>query len=434
MAVAGAELNSPSNLRRERLVVLILAAVQFTTIVDFMIVMPLGPQLMRTLGINPSQFGTIVSSYTFAAGAAGLVASSIVDRFARRTTFMVLNAGFLIGTLCCGLAPSYFWLVVARIVTGAFGGIIGGMSMAIIGDVFPEERRGRATGSLMTGFAIASVAGVPLGQYLGTEYGWHIPFFVLAAAGVPALLLTPAALPPLDAHVGKSHDHPLRSLAETFTHSNHIRAFTLIVTLMIGSFTVFPYLSPYLVSNVGLSEKELSLAYLAGGALTLLTAPVVGRLADRFGKLAVYRVIAPFSMVLLVVITHLPRVPMIVALAVFGGLMMCNVGRMIPAMAMVTSSVEPRRRGGFLSANSSVQHVASGIGAFLGGKIVSQNPGEPLQHFGTVGWIAAGATLVSLWLAGRLRVADGAPVSAEEISLPAAAEAAVDAGEPMIGA
>ncbi|WP_428304125.1 MFS transporter [Lacipirellula sp.] len=434
MEVAGAELNSPSNLRRERLVVLILAAVQFTTIVDFMIVMPLGPQLMRTLGINPSQFGTIVSSYTFAAGAAGLVASSIVDRFARRTTFMVLNAGFLIGTLCCGLAPSYFWLVLARIVTGAFGGIIGGMSMAIIGDVFPEERRGRATGSLMTGFAIASVAGVPLGQYLGTEYGWHIPFFVLAAAGVPALLLTPAALPPLDAHVGKSHDHPLRSLAETFTHSNHIRAFTLIVTLMIGSFTVFPYLSPYLVSNVGLSEKELSLAYLAGGALTLVTAPVVGRLADRFGKLAVYRVIAPFSMVLLVVITHLPRVPMIVALAVFGGLMMCNVGRMIPAMAMVTSSVEPRRRGGFLSANSSVQHIASGIGASLGGKIVAQSPGEPLQHFGTVGWIAAAATLVSLWLAGRLRVADGTPVSAEEISLPAAAEAAVDAGEPMIGA
>ena len=434
MEVSGAEVNSPSNLRRERLVVLILAAVQFTTIVDFMIVMPLGPQLMRTLGINPSQFGTIVSSYTFAAGAAGLVASSIVDRFARRTTFMVLNAGFLIGTLCCGLAPSYFWLVLARIVTGAFGGVIGGMSMAIIGDVFPEERRGRATGSLMTGFAIASVVGVPLGNYFGSEYGWHIPFFVLAAAGIPALLLTPLALPPLDAHVGKSHEHPLRSLAETFSHSNHLRAFTLIVTLMIGSFTVFPYLSPYLVANVGLSEKELSLAYFAGGALTLFTAPVVGKLADRYGKLTVYRIIAPFSMVLLLVITHLPRVPLLVALAVFGGLMMCNVGRMIPAMAMVTSSVEPRRRGGFLSANSSVQHVASGIGAFLGGEIVSQTPGEPMQHFGVVGWIAAGATLISLWLAGRLRVADGAAISAEKISLPAAAEASVDAGEPMIGA
>src|SRR5262245_28812893 len=165
---------------RERLVLLILAAVQFTTIVDFMIVMPLGPQLMRTLHIGPTKFGLIVSSYTFAAGVAGLVASSVVDRFARRTTCMVLYAGFLLGTLCCALAPNYEALVAARVVTGAFGGILGGLAMAIIGDVFPEERRGRATGSLMTGFALASVAGVPLGLFIGTEFGWHMPFIALA--------------------------------------------------------------------------------------------------------------------------------------------------------------------------------------------------------------------------------------------------------------
>src|SRR5262245_58667633 len=182
---------------RERLVLLILAAVQFTTIVDFMIVMPLGPQLMRTLHIGPAQFGLIVSSYTFAAGAAGLVASGFVDRFARRTTFMVLVAGFLLGTLFCALAPNYETLVLARIATGAFGGILGGMAMAIIGDVFPEHRRGRATGSLMTGFALASVAGVPFGLYLGTNYGWHVPFVVLAIGGIPALSLVPFVLPKL---------------------------------------------------------------------------------------------------------------------------------------------------------------------------------------------------------------------------------------------
>src|SRR5436190_984730 len=121
-----------ADLRRERLVLLILAAVQFTTIVDFMIVMPLGPQLMRTLQIGPAEFGLIVSSYTFAAGAAGLVASAIVDRFARRTTFMLLYAGFLLGTFLCALAPSYYALVAARVLTGAFGGILGGMSMTII--------------------------------------------------------------------------------------------------------------------------------------------------------------------------------------------------------------------------------------------------------------------------------------------------------------
>jgi MFS transporter, DHA1 family, inner membrane transport protein len=417
---------------RERIVLVILAAVQFTTIVDFMIVMPLGPQLMRTLAINPAQFGLVVSSYTFAAGAAGLVASAVVDRFARRTTFMTLNAGFLFGTLMCALAPNYHALVAARVLTGAFGGILGGMAMAIIGDVFPEERRGRATGSLMTGFALASVVGVPFGLYLGTNYGWHVPFVVLAIGGVPALVLTRWALPPLDEHVGKEHGHPVASLVETFTHANHLKAFALIVTLMIGNFTVFPYLSAYLVANVGMSEQQLPLVYIAGGLLTFIVSPIVGRLADRYGKLRLYRIVAPTSAVLMLLITHLPPVPTGVAVAVFGGMMMCNVGRMIPAMAMVTSSVEPRRRGSFLSANSSIQHIACGIGAYLGGVIIAESAAGKIERFGTVGWIAAGSTILSLWLAGRLRMAEEAtPLSAEEISLPAAAEASVDAGEAL---
>ncbi|QDT73714.1 MFS transporter [Lacipirellula limnantheis] len=434
MQVEGASDDGAFQRRREQLVVLILAAVQFTTIVDFMIVMPLGPQLMRSLQIYPAQFGVIISSYTFAAGVAGLIASSVVDRFARRTTFMTLNAGFLLGTLCCGLAPTYELLVVARIVTGAFGGILGGMAMAIIGDVFPEQRRGRATGSLMTGFALASVAGVPLGQLLGTNFGWHVPFVTLAIAGIPALVLTPFAMPALDTHVGKSHEHPLRSLIETFSDANHLKAFALIVTLMVGSFSVFPYLSVFLVGNIGITEIQLSLLYVAGGVLTLATAPVVGRLADRHGKLKIYRIVAPGSAVMFVVLTHLPPVHAAVAIALFGVMMAFNVGRMIPAMAMVTSSVEPRRRGGFLSANSSLQHIASGIGASIGGAIISKSADGKLEHFGTVGWIAAGATVLSLWLAGRVRVADGAATSAEAISLAAAAEASADAGETLIEA
>jgi predicted MFS family arabinose efflux permease len=424
--------NSHRMSRSERIILLILAAVQFTTIVDFMIVMPLGPQLMRTLGIGPTQFGLIVSSYTFAAGAAGLVASSIVDRFARRTTFIALYAGFLLGTSFCALAPSYHLLVAARVATGAFGGILGGVAMAIIGDVFPENRRGRATGSLMTGFALASVAGVPLGLYLGTEFGWHVPFLVLAIAGLPILVLARFALPALDAHVGNSRAHPITSLIETFTLSNHLNAFALIVALMIGSFAVFPYLSPYLVANVGMTEQQLPLVYIVGGALTLFTSPVIGRLADRHGKLTIYRLILPGSAILLLVITHLPRVSLGVAVTVFGALMVCNTGRMIAAMAMVTSSVEPARRGAFLSANSSVQHVAAGLGAYLGGTIITQSASGRIEHFGIVGWIAGSVTLASLWLAGRVRILDWGPTSAEAISLAAAAEASVDAGEPML--
>jgi predicted MFS family arabinose efflux permease len=418
----------------ERLVLLILAAVQFTTIVDFMIVMPLGPQLMRTLGVSPAEFGLIVSSYTFAAGAAGLVASSIVDRFARRTAFMVLYAGFLLGTLCCGLAGSYYTLVLARTATGAFGGILGGMTMTIIGDVFPEHRRGRATGSLMMGFSLASVAGVPLGLFLGTNYGWQVPFFVLVAGGLPALLLTPLALPRLDAHVHKAHAHPLRALVATFSHANHLNAFALIIVLMVAGFSVFPYISAYFVANMGMTEDQLPLIFVVGGALTLISSPIIGRLADRFGKLRMYRIISPFSALLFLMITHLPPVGVIGIVIVYGALMVCNVGRMIAAMALMTNSVEPHRRGGFLSANSSVQHIASGLAASLGGTLISQSADGKLVDFGTVGWIAAGATLASIWLAGRIKPAPGAAVTAEEISLAAAAEASVDAGEPLIGA
>jgi predicted MFS family arabinose efflux permease len=285
----------------------------------------------------------------------------------------------------------------------------------------------------MTGFSLASVAGVPLGLFLGTRYGWHVPFVILALGGLPALVLTPLALPALDAHVGNRHSHPMRSLVETFTHANHLKAFALIVALMVGSFAVFAYLSAYLVANVGMSEQQLPLVYIVGGGLTLFAAPVFGRLADRLGKLKLFRLIAPCSALLLLAITHLGAAPLVVAVGVFGALMVCNVGRMIPAMAMITSSVEPRRRGAFLSANSSVQHIAAGFGAYLGGLIITQSADGRLEHFGTVGWIAAGSTLLSLWLAGRVRIVDQAPVSAEELSLAAAAEAEVDAGEPILG-
>lgn len=419
--------------RRERLILFILAAVQFTSIVDFMIVMPLGPQLMQTLKIGPAEFGLIVSSYTFAAGLSGLVASAIVDRFARRTTFLVLYAGFLLGTFLCAVSPSYVTLVAARVATGGFGGILGGMAMTIVGDVFPEERRGRATGSLMTGFAVASVVGVPFGLFLGTNFGWQVPFVVLVVVGLPLLFLTPYAMPPLNEHVGKAQSHPIRSVIETFSLPNHVKAFILTIALMMGSFTVFPYVATYFVANVGMTEQQLPLIYVVGGGLTLFAAPIVGRLADQYGKLTIYRIMAPVSALLLLAITHLPRVHVWMALAVFGALMATNVGRMIAAMAMITGSVEPHRRGGFLSANSSVQHLACGVAASLSGLIISQNsPGAPIEHFGAVGWIAAICSGLTLWLAGYIRSAEVSPVAAKEIYMEAAADAAADAPETMI--
>lgn len=424
---------STESVHRERWIMLILASVQFITVLDFMIVMPLGPQLMRTMAIGPAAFGVIVSSYTFAAGAAGLVASAIMDRFARRTAFVTLYAGFLVGTLMCGLAENYLALVMARIVTGAFGGILGGLTMAVVGDVFPESRRGQATGSLMSGFAIASVAGVPLGMLLGTNFGWHVPFIVLAAAGAPSWWLAYRILPKLDGHLGHQTEPPLRALMGVFARVQHLNAFALIIALTISSFLIFPFLSAYLVGNVGMSEQQLPLIYIVGGVLSLFAAPAVGRLADRHGKLPMFRIIAPMSAVLMLVICHVPAGQIVMAIACFGALMVCNVGRMIPAMAMVTSSVAPRQRGAFLSANSSLQHMAGGVGAYLGGWVVTQDSGGHMLNFPILGWLAAAVALSSLWLAGRLRVhvAEQAPLSSPAVVAPVpAANIAAEAISP----
>jgi DHA1 family inner membrane transport protein len=203
----------------------------------------------------------------------------------------------------------------------------------------------------------------------------------------------------------------------------------------LGNFAVIPFLNPYLVANVGVPEEQLPYMYLAGGALTLGSAPLIGWLADRYGKLLVFRVVAPLSAVMCVVVTHLPQGVILAAVFGFAMLMVANSGRMIAAMAMITGSVQPRRRGGFLSANASVQHIAAGVGASMGGHIVAQaGEAAPLEHYGVVGWIACAITLASVWLAGRVRLAEQEPVAAEPLCLAAAAEATADAGEPMIGA
>jgi predicted MFS family arabinose efflux permease len=407
---------------RERSLLLTLAAVQFTAIVDFMVVMPLGPELMSRLALGPSHFGLIVSAYTFSACASGLLAGLFVDRFDRRTTVLTLYTGFLAGNVCCALSTSYATLLAARVVTGAFGGILGGMALAIIGDVFPEQRRGAATGVLMSAFAVASVAGVPLGLYLGNRYGWHAPFWFLSALGCIVLAGAYRALPRLRGHLAHAIDQEPapRRLWRTLTEPNHLRAFALVLTIMVGGFSIIPYISVYLVYNVGVTPAQLPLVYICGGALTLVSAPLIGRLADRFGKVRIYRIVAPAAAAVTVAMTNLPRVPLAAALATSALLMVGNSGRMVVALAMVTGCVEPSRRGSFMTANSAVQHLSSGVGAFLGGLILGQARGGALVGFGQVGVLSVLATIASLLLAGRLRSAEAGMPLDEIVSVESA--------------
>lgn len=380
-----------------------LTALQFIGFVDFMIVMPLGPQLLTDLGIDARQFSWVVSAYTLAAGVAGVLAAPWLDRVPRKSAYLVLALGLLAGTAACGLAATYPLLLAARCVTGAFGGVLGGLALAIVADVFPPERRGRATGILMLAFAVASVAGVPLGIVLGTRLGWPAPFFALAVLGLPLVGLAAWSLPSLPTHVDGPPRHPIAQLVDTLTIPAHCRAFALITFLMVGAFSVIPFISTSFVANGGITQEQLPALFIAGGLLTLVATPLAGRLVDRFGALAVFRVVVPASAAMILVLTNLPAVGIAIAALVTAVLMATNASRMVSAMALVMSSIEPRCRGSFMSANSAVQHVASGLGAMLGGMIVSGGAGEPLRHFGIVGWLAAGATVASLWLAARIR-------------------------------
>jgi len=388
---------------RERLLLFTLAAIQFIGLVDFMILMPLGPQLLADLGIDTRQFSWVVSAYTLAAGLTGLLAAPWLDRIPHRSATIASTLGLLAGTAACGLAGSFSTLLLARCVTGGFGGLLGALALAIIADAIPAARRGRAMATLMLSFAFASIAGVPLGIVLGTRLGWRAPFLALTVLGLPALGLAAFSLPHMVSHADGPRRHPLTTLLDTLTVPAHRRAYALIALLMVAAFAVIPFIGTALVANAGVAQGQLPAVFLAGGLLSLVTTPWVGRLVDRFGAAMVFRGMAPLSATMILVITHLPPVGIGVATPVAALLMAANSSRMVTAMALITSSIEPRRRGSFLSVNAAVQHVATGLGAALGGLIVDGGAGEPLRHYDTLGTIAAAATILALWLAARIR-------------------------------
>lgn len=387
----------------ERRLILLLAGMQFCHIVDFMVMMPLGPTLMRLLAITPGQFGALVSAYTLAAGLAGFAFAFVIDRVDRRRALLGLFAGFLLATLACGLASDFGSLLAARLLAGAFGGILGANVLAFLGDCIPEERRGAATGKVMAAFSAAAVAGVPLGLFLAVHLSWRMAF--LLVAGIGALLFAGAfrllpAVPPRAAG-------PLAvraTLVDVFSDANHRRAFALIAALMLAGFSVISFLSPYMVGNVGLAEAELPLIYLTGGLATLFTAPLIGRLADRHGKARMVQVVCALSLLPLLVVTRLPPVPLPVVLLVTTAFMILVSGRLIPAMALVTSASAPALRGRVLSMNAALQQLAASAAAFLPTLVLAHDAQGRLVNYEWVGLGAALMTVLSLWLAGRVQV------------------------------
>ncbi|UJP65153.1 MFS transporter [Mongoliitalea daihaiensis] len=395
-------------MKQEKAILWTLAAINFTHIVDFMILMPLGPQLMRIFEISPSAFGLLVSSYTFSAGLSSFLGAFFLDKYDRRKILLWVFVGFLLGTIACALSPNYPILLISRIVSGVFGGLTSALILAIIGDVVPDERRGRAMGLVMAAFSVASVFGVPFGLFIASLTNWHAPFFFLAGLSLVILALIYRFIPSITAHLdtGKAKPSPLQVVQRVTGNANQMRAITLTIMMMLGQFTIIPFLSPYMVANVGFTDMELTYIYIFGGLLTIFTSPWVGKLTDRYGKVEVFTVFMTLNVIPIGIITHLGVTPIPYVLLVSTFFFITSNGRMVPAAALITGTARPENRGSFLSFNSAVQQLAAGAASFLAGMILAEGVNGELLNFEKVGYIAIVLSLLCLPLIRRIKVVD----------------------------
>lgn len=383
--------------QRERYLLLTLAGMQFSHILDFMIMMPLGPILMREFAITTHEFGFLVASYSFSAALAGLLAATFVDRFERKRLLLTIFALFGLATLACGFAPSYATLLVARGLAGAFGGVMGAMVQTLVGDLIPFERRATASGVISAAFSLSTVAGVPLSLWLANQFQWRAPFIFIAATTVLFLLVGLRHLPDVRHHLSQEKRvHPFSAMFEVLRDANHLRALLFTMLILFSGFTVIPYITVYAVANIGISQQDIFYIYLFGGAATLLTSRRVGRWADKRGKMQVYRIIAVAATLPLFAVTHIQSAPLWLWVFCTTAFFVLVSGRMIPAMAIITSAAQPKLRGTFMSLNAAVQQLASGLAATLAGFITTQSASGQIIGYDRVGYVAIFANLLAM--------------------------------------
>lgn len=368
--------------------------------------MPLGPEFIRVLNINTHQFGLLLSSYTFAAAVAGIFATYYIDRFERRQLLLGLYICFIVATLACALAPNYHTLFIARAFAGAFGGILGSLVQTIIADSIPFERRGKALGTVMAAFSVSTVAGVPLSLFLAnhiTSLGWRAPFIFIGLISIVILSIAYRNIPKISGHLEHVHKGSrFRLIYDILIAHHHLRGFIFMALIMLTGFSVIPYIALYFTSNVGIENSYISLIYLCGGIATLMSSRFIGYMADKYGKVKVFRVLAIISLAPLIVTTNLVPVPLWIVLVNSTLFFILISGRMIPAMAIVSQMVEPKIRGTFMSLVGAVQMLASGIASVAAGMVVTIASDGKMEHYNLVGYGAAICGLLTYWLVGYI--------------------------------
>jgi MFS transporter, DHA1 family, inner membrane transport protein len=395
--------------RKELVLLFILALVQFTNVVDFMIVMPLGPVLKKLWGIDSTQFSRIVSVFSIGAFISAMACLAFVDRFDRKKVLLIVYAGFTIGTFLCGLSQNYHQLLAARFLTGLFGGIGGSVILSMVGDYIPNERRGQAMGILMTGFALASVLGVPGGLWLAGHYEWHTPFIVLASLCTLIFVLAIFMVPSFTDHLknGIVKKKAYQILISVFSNANMRLALLLSSLLMMSHFSIIPFLTDYATYNLGVNYKtDVPLVYIVGGLLTVVCSPQIGKLSDKYGRLLIFTILSFLSFIPMIALPNLATNNLWILIPVFSTLFVFSGSRMVVGSAQITSTATSQERGSFLIINSSIQQLSTGIIAALGGAIVSNDEAKRVLHYPILGIIGV-VMAIAAWLVFRRIKAKG---------------------------
>jgi len=383
----------------QRFVLALLAFLQFSIVLDFMIISPLGAIIMPDLNIGPQRFGEIVSAYAFSAGISGLLAAGFADRFDRKRFLLFFYCGFIVGTTLCALAPNYPLLLLARIVTGLFGGVIGSIVLAIATDLFAVQMRGRVMGVVQTAFSASQVLGIPIGLYIANLWNWHAAFLAIILVATPVGLVIVFYMRPVAGHLAlKQNESPWKHLTGTLLVPRYAIAFATTALLVTGGYMLLPFGSVYTVNNLGIRLADLPTIYLVSGLFTIFAGPLIGRASDSFGKFSTFIFGCALSIVMVLVYTHLGRVPLVTVIAVNVLMFVGIFSRMIPSQALMSAIPEVTKRGSFNAVSASLQQISGGIASIIAGIVVAQGPGGDLQRFDRLGYIVVATTLLSLGL------------------------------------
>lgn len=382
---------------RESLYVRLLACIQFSHIVDFVVLMPLGPTLMESLGIVPVQFGSLVSSYNFSAGVAGFFFATVADKFDRKRMLVFCLGGFIIGTVLCGVAGSFSYLLAARVLTGIFGGILNALVFTIATDLVPAKRRGNAMGLIMASFSIASVLGVPIGLWIADTFSWHYTFYFIAfftlfiyVAAIFVFPLMPAK------EKTESALETLKRFGLLLRQKRYMSSYILIFVVAMSMFLLIPFLSPYSVKNIGINVHDLKYMYLIGGACTIVSARLIGKFTDRLGALKLYIFLALASAIPVYLYSHTGPISFVLYLILSAFFMMIVSGRMIPCMTLISMVPEERERGSFMSLTNSIRSIGSASATFLAGLMISEGSSGELVGFDHVGLLSIALMFITI--------------------------------------